>query len=59
MGIGIPSTTEMYIGRMGYNPSGVYYAYQGDIDISRIYNRALSSSELLQNYNSQKSRFGL
>ena len=59
MGIGIPSTAEMCIGRMGYHPGAQYYAYQGDIDISRIYNRALSSSELLQNYNSQKSRFGL
>ena len=59
MGIGIPSTAEMCIGRMGYHPGAQYYAYQGDIDISRIYNRALSSSDLLQNYNSLKSRFGL
>lgn len=59
MGIGIPSTAGMFIGRMGYTTGSGYYAYQGDIDISRIYNRALSSSELLENYNAQKNRFGL
>lgn len=31
----------------------------GDLAISRIYNRALSATEILQNYNAQKSRFGL
>lgn len=30
-----------------------------DITINRIYNRGLSDSEILQNYNSQKNRFGL
>jgi hypothetical protein len=59
MGIGIPSTYEMCIGRMGYSGSGSYYVYKGYIDISRIYNRALSSSELFENYNAQKTRFGL
>ena len=58
MGIGIPSTYAMYIGRMGFTSGGLY-AYKGYIDISRIYNRALSSSELLENYNAQKTRFGL
>ena len=33
------------------------YHFEGSIPISRIYNRALSASEILQNYNSQKSRF--
>jgi hypothetical protein len=32
---------------------------QGNIYISQIYNRGLSSSEILQNFNAQKSRFGL
>ena len=31
----------------------------GRIAVSRIYNRQLSDLEILQNYNSQKSRFGL
>jgi hypothetical protein len=33
--------------------------YNGNIAVSQIYNRALSSTEVLQNYNAQKSRFGL
>jgi hypothetical protein len=31
----------------------------GNISIAQIYNRVLSPSEILQNYNAQKSRFGL
>jgi hypothetical protein len=34
-------------------------SFVGNIAITRIYNRALSASEILQNYNAQKSRFGL
>jgi len=33
--------------------------YAGRIGLTQIYNRALSASEILQNYNAQKSRFGL
>ena len=32
---------------------------QGDISLTKIYNRELSSTEVLQNYNAIKSRFGL
>ena len=32
---------------------------QGNIAQTQIYNRALSSTEITQNYNAQKSRFGL
>lgn len=35
------------------------YAFRGNIAIARIYNRALSGTEALQNYNAEKSRFGL
>jgi hypothetical protein len=31
----------------------------GNISVAQIYNRALSSSEILQNYNATKTRFGL
>ena len=31
----------------------------GYCPIARVYNRVLTSTELLQNYNAQKSRFGL
>lgn len=33
--------------------------YTGNIALVQIYNRALSQQEVLQNYNAQKSRFGL
>ena len=37
---------------------GIHTYLTGNISISRIYNRGLSSTEILQNYNSQKARFG-
>lgn len=41
-----------------YN-TGTDGAYPGQIASHQIYNRALSASEVQQNYNAQKSRFGL
>ena len=38
---------------------GGYAFYNGKIASSLLYTRALTSSEVLQNYNAQKSRFGL
>jgi len=35
------------------------FTWKGEIGPSRIYNRALSSDEVLQNYNALKGRFGL
>lgn len=35
------------------------YSLNGKIGISRIYNRALTAAEVAQNFNAQKSRFGL
>jgi hypothetical protein len=46
--------TPLYVG--GVWP-GEYF--NGRISISRLYNRALSAAEITQNYNAQKSRFGL
>ena len=43
--------------RIGLRKDG--YAMAGNISIARMYNRVLSASEALQNYNAQKSRFGL
>jgi hypothetical protein len=37
----------------------VDYSYKGNIGTTSFYNRALSASEITQNYNAQKSRFGL
>ena len=42
--------------------SGVTYApdvFKGNISNTQIYNRALTASEVLQNYNATKGRFGL
>ena len=44
--------------RMGTNTNGGE-VYNGNIAQVSIYNRALSASEVLQNYNSNKGRFGL
>ena len=42
--------------RIGLGYTGVYY--QGNIAVVRAYTRGLSDSEVLQNFNAQKSRFG-
>ena len=42
----------------GFNGSRGYY-YNGNIGSVRVYNRVLSATEVAQNYNAIKSRFGL
>jgi hypothetical protein len=42
-----------------YNSASPSYFFNGRIAIIKVYNRALSSTEVAQNYNAQKSRFGL
>ena len=44
---------------IGRYTSGSYRANQGNIDVVRIYNRALSAAEVLRNYNANKGRYGL
>lgn len=41
------------------NPNNVNYNLNGKLAVVKIYNRALSSTEVLQNYNATKTRFGL
>jgi hypothetical protein len=48
---------NVQIGRWGYSSFGRHF--NGNIYQTSIYNRALSASEVLQNYNTTKSRFGL
>lgn len=57
--------TNIVTGQNSSNPiaigayaSGIYASY-GAIPIYRLYDRALSPSEITSNYNAQKSRFGL
>jgi hypothetical protein len=42
----------------GFDPPGTN-TFNGRIGITQIYNRALTETEILLNYNAQKSRFGL
>jgi hypothetical protein len=49
----------MSIGVYGGYSGGRDYYYNGDIAIVRVYNKELSASEVLNNYNSIKGRFGL
>ena len=50
------STNQLYIGARS---AGSLEPFVGNIATSQIYNRVLSSTEILQNYNAQKARFGL
>ena len=57
---GVPSTTtlydqESYIGKYMYGG----WEFRGYIAMAQLYNRALTASEVISNYNSIKSRFGL
>ena len=38
---------------------GTDHYFSGNIYLSKIYNRALSATEIQQNYNATKTRFGL
>lgn len=38
---------------------GTQFLYKGSMGIIRIYNRALTSAEILQNFNADRSRFGI
>ena len=64
---GIARTTTNETRPVNFNSGGVTigmfnsgsYKYNGNIAIVQVYNRALSASEVLDNYNTYKSRFGL
>jgi hypothetical protein len=47
------------IGAFWQNKSGLIFFINANMGSFKIYNRALSSQEVAQNYNAQKSRFGL
>ena len=52
-------TGDMRIG-MGYSPSvGAAAPAYGDIPIVKIYNRALTASEIQQNFNAVRGRYGI
>ena len=43
---------------IGYAPNRIG-PFNGDISSTRVYNKSLTAAEVLQNFNAQKSRFGL
>ncbi len=53
--LGFTCSLPFRIGRDGNGSD----AFNGSVSNVQLYNRALSLSEVLQNYNAQKSRFGL
>jgi hypothetical protein len=53
----IPNPATISIGS-GYNNAIGSYDFNGNIATTKIYNRALTADEVLQNFNAQKSRFG-
>ena len=59
--IGTISTNSggMSIGAYGGYSGARYYYYNGNIAIIRVYNKVLSQTEILNNYNALKGRFGL
>jgi hypothetical protein len=57
LGIGSSPSFNLAIGGMGFDPA--VYNLTGNIYIGRVYNRALTAEEVLQNYNATKTRFGL
>lgn len=59
----VTNSQELWIGRSaftsgGSSPTGSYQ-FVGDISEVMVYNRDLSSAEVLQNFNATKNRFGL
>ena len=51
------TSTGLYIG--SYNNGEYAQWFDGKIGITRLYNRALTSSEVLNNYNTDKTKYGL
>jgi surface protein len=52
----LSTSSQYYVSR---HFTGAIQTLDGNIPIVQVYNRALSAAEVAQNYNAQKSRFGL
>jgi len=55
----VPVNNELLIGVARSNNINYSYSFEGNIAVVRLYNRALTPQEVLQNYNATKTRFGL
>jgi hypothetical protein len=56
---GAPDTSSLWIGGARAFSGATGNFYQGNIAKCEYYNRELTAAEVLQNYNSTKTRFGL
>lgn len=56
-----PTTTLFYVNTImgGYYAGSNYYPFQGSMASCKLYTKLLTESEILQNYNATKGRFGL
>lgn len=56
-----PTSSQVIINRIagGYQSGDNQYNFEGKMALAKFYNRTLFDSEILQNYNAIKSRFGL
>jgi hypothetical protein len=52
----LTNASGMYIGAYG---TGTGYFYNGALSICRVYNRVLSATEILQNFNAIRGRYGV
>ena len=60
MGTGPGSAgTSAYIDMLSSSSGTSIYGFEGDASIIMYYNRAISGTEVLANYDDQKGRFGL
>lgn len=53
-----PSSTYNFMIGTGYTPSSGRF-FNGEVPVFKLYNRALNSREIVRNYNSYKTRFGI
>jgi len=56
-----PTTTLFYVDVIagGYSSGGNYYPLQGSIASCKLYNKALTASEIKQNFNALRGRFSI
>jgi hypothetical protein len=57
--INLSASSKLFIGRSGNDQTVAGAPFSGSIANFQIYNRALSLTEVLRNYNATKTRFGL
>ncbi len=53
------NTNGMSVGAYGGTSGSSAYFYNGNIGIVRVYDRALSASEVMQNFNATRGRYGI